>query len=133
MIVIAIIAILVSLAVPAYQDMTIRTKVGEGLSIAGGAKAAVALTCQEDPRVTPSNASTGYTSAPSPYVASIRISNTCEEPWVVIRTVNTGARPNVVLSLDGHFDANTGQISWNCHQVRGSRRHMPINCRDGHR
>ncbi|MEJ2385201.1 MAG: prepilin-type N-terminal cleavage/methylation domain-containing protein, partial [Xanthomonadales bacterium] len=34
MIVIAIIAILLALAIPAYQDYTIRTKVGEGLSVA---------------------------------------------------------------------------------------------------
>ena len=33
MIVIAIIAILVALALPAYQDYTIRTKVSEGLSV----------------------------------------------------------------------------------------------------
>ena len=42
MIVIAIIGILASLAIPAYQDYTIRTQVTEGLSMAGEAKSAVA-------------------------------------------------------------------------------------------
>jgi type IV pilus assembly protein PilA len=37
MIVIAIIAILVALALPAYQDYTIRTKVTDGLSVAASA------------------------------------------------------------------------------------------------
>ncbi len=41
MIVIAIIAVLVSLALPAYQDYTIRTQVSEGLSLSAGAKLAV--------------------------------------------------------------------------------------------
>ncbi|MBL8491526.1 MAG: pilin [Rhodocyclaceae bacterium] len=41
MIVVAIIGILAAIALPQYQDYTIRTKVAEGLSIAGSAKIAV--------------------------------------------------------------------------------------------
>jgi type IV pilus assembly protein PilA len=135
MIVIAIIAILLSLAMPAYRDFTIRTKVTEGLSIAAGAKVAVSVTCQSDPRITPSNASTGFgfSSSANGYVRSIIISNTCDEPWIVITTKNTGATTDVVLSLDGYFDRGKGRISWNCHQVRGEKQHMPGSCRDGHR
>ena len=46
MIVIAIIGILAAIALPAYQDYTIRTKVSEGLSLAAAAKLAVAETAQ---------------------------------------------------------------------------------------
>ncbi len=42
MIVVAIIGILAAVALPAYQDYTIRAKVTEGLSLAGSAKTAVA-------------------------------------------------------------------------------------------
>jgi type IV pilus assembly protein PilA len=42
MIVIAIIGILAAIAIPAYQDYTIRAQVSEGLSLAAGAKAAIA-------------------------------------------------------------------------------------------
>ena len=42
MIVVAIIGILAAIAIPAYQDYTIRSQVVEGLTLASGAKAAVA-------------------------------------------------------------------------------------------
>ena len=44
MIVVAIIGILAAIAIPAYQDYTIRTKVTEGVTLAGAAKLAVADT-----------------------------------------------------------------------------------------
>jgi type IV pilus assembly protein PilA len=44
MIVVAIIGILAAIAIPAYQDYTIRSQVTEGLTLAGAAKAAVAET-----------------------------------------------------------------------------------------
>jgi len=44
MIVVAIIGILAAVALPAYQDYTVRARVTEGLSLAGAAKTAVAET-----------------------------------------------------------------------------------------
>ena len=46
MIVVAIIGILAAVALPAYQDYTIRAKVSEGLVLAGGIKTAISETYQ---------------------------------------------------------------------------------------
>ena len=132
MIVIAIIAILLSLAVPAYQDYSIRSRVSEALSVAASAKLAVAETCMTDPSVSPSNATVGYSFTSSKYVRSIQISNTCQEPWIVVRTWNTGAQPDMVISLDGFMNPNTGRICWHCHLVSGNDKHLPGSCRGGH-
>ncbi len=132
MIVISIIAILVSIAVPAYQSYSVRAKVSEGLSLAAAAKLAVGETCMSDPTIVPSNSTVGYSFTNSKYVSSIAISHTCQEPWIIIRTVNTGAATNVVLSLDGYLSAAAGRVVWNCNQVAGLKRHMPQSCRDNH-
>ena len=132
MIVVAIIAVIVSLALPAYHDYTVRTKVAEGLSIAASAKIAVAETCMSDPTVVPNNTRSGFGFSSSKYVESIIISNSCAEPWIVIRTENTGAAIDVVLSLDGYFSSQSGRVVWNCHQVTGRLNHLPSTCRGNH-
>jgi type IV pilus assembly protein PilA len=48
MIVVAIIGILAAIAIPAYQDYTVRSKVTEGLNLASSAKVAVAEAFQSD-------------------------------------------------------------------------------------
>jgi type IV pilus assembly protein PilA len=47
MIVVAIIGILAAIAVPAYQDYTIRSKVSEGASMAGAARTAIDVSYSE--------------------------------------------------------------------------------------
>ena len=58
MIVVAIIGILAAIAIPAYQDYTVRARVTEGLSLASSFKTLVA----ENAANGSTNLSTGYTS-----------------------------------------------------------------------
>ncbi len=134
MIVIAIIAILVALALPAYQDYTIRTKVAEGLSVAASAKLAASETCQSDPTI-PSltNALAGYLFVASKYVDGLVIAGACAIDGagvtVTIDTFNTGAQTDVTLVLTGTLsDSN---IDWVCsHTGGGADRHVPSTCRN---
>lgn len=74
MIVVAIIGILAAVALPAYQDYTVRAKVSEGLVQATAAKNAVAETFQASGVVPATNAAAGLAAAiSSKYVTSVLV------------------------------------------------------------
>jgi len=130
MIVIAIIAILLALALPAYQDYTIRAKVGEGLSVAASTKLAVAETCQSDPNATPSSDS-GFTFTTSKYVNNITISGPCSAPVITVdisTQVGTSNPPDLVLT--GAYADGDSRVEWGCSRSGGEDRHVPTSCRN---
>ena len=65
MIVVAIIAILAAIAIPAYQDYLIRAQVTEGMSLGSGAKAAVWDFVSNTGRFPANNQSAGLASSKS--------------------------------------------------------------------
>lgn len=82
MIVVAIIGILAAVALPAYQDYTVRTRITEGLGLAASAKTAISsegsASAADLARVTNTwNAQANVTGANSKYVTSICMSGAC--------------------------------------------------------
>jgi type IV pilus assembly protein PilA len=132
MIVIAIIAILVALALPAYQDYTIRTKVSEGLSVAASAKLAAAETCQTNPAETSmDNNKAGYNSAASKYVDNVAITGSCAQGANVVVTAKTNANTGTAaFNLVVTGTHGTSNIDWLCTHVGGEDRHVPATCRN---
>lgn len=131
MIVIAILGILMAIAIPAYQDYTVRAKISEGMNLAGAAKLAVAETRQTRGGFqVAANESYGL-----PLPASIRGNN--------VRSVAIGAAGIITItySNDTNIQNSTliltptlgtqGSVSWTCSAAAGNvlPKFRPSNCR----
>ena len=134
MIVVAIIGILAAVALPAYQDYTIRAKVSEALVLASEARTAVAETASALDGLTSITASdatnagnTGYLFSTSNNVASITIAATTGV--ITVTTQNTGAAVDPQLTLTPTQAAPTDPITWACTTTAGLTKHVPANCR----
>jgi len=87
MIVIAIIGILAAIALPAYQDYTVKAKVQEGVSLSSAARTAAGVHCSEANTALPTNANyfletnTDYSGT---YTTSVTATGTVAAPVITI-------------------------------------------------
>lgn len=143
MIVVAIIAILAAIAIPAYQDYTIRSQVSEGLSLADGSKTAIAEYYTNYGVLPPNNASAGLATAASiggNYVGSVEVGAGSTRGLVEI---TYGPNGNAAFGTKINQKANgktlilspspsVGSVAWTCRTGATNgldSKYLPASCR----
>ena len=118
MIVVAIIGILAAIAIPAYQDYTIRAQVSEGLNLAAGAKAAVTEYYQDQGTFPTTNTLAGIETAGNiqgKYVSQVQVGALGQ---ITVTYANNGtqtANDNIdTATLTMTPADNAGSVSWTC-------------------
>ncbi len=129
MIVIAIIAILMAIAIPAYQDYTVRAKVSEGINMMAPAKLAVAETLSSTNVLPITNAAAGYSfPGATSYVTSIDIGAGGAVTTVVAAA--TGTAGNIVYTPTRVPAATGAQLTWACKTgTNVPPKFLPAQCR----
>ena len=130
MIVVAIIGILAAIAIPAYQDYIVRSKISEGLNMAGAAKLAVAETFDSQGTMPTSNSEAGLPGAGSitgSYVASIGVGT----DGLISIHYNGSVGGNPSADNETMFltpISSEGSMKWRCSGSM-SDKYKPANCR----
>lgn len=131
MIVIAIVGILAAVALPAYQDYTVRAKTSEAMALLGEAKTTIA-------EYYISNGALPATAAVSGIRSDIGTANVLSVKWdstgIITVRVNdiggdTGTNNGVTFSLTG---TTTGTPQWKCKASASTpinAKYLPANCR----
>lgn len=132
MIVVAIIAILAAIALPAYQDYTRRSRVTEGLSLAAGSKTAVAEYFSSHSQWPSNNTSAGL-AAPSQIqgnaVDQVEVGGAAGNGVITVtfneKVAGTGKTATIVLSPS----ETSGSFAWNCTGGDLNAKYRPSECR----
>jgi len=131
MIVVAIIAILAAIALPAYQDYTVRAKVTEPVVAADACKNSVAEFYESRGQLPSNFTSSGCSSDASTYVSSLDVS---AGKIIVALTADPGLLAAASTTFDLKPTANTSSILiWDCSNAGAGTtvpvKYLPAKCR----
>jgi len=134
MIVVAIIAILAAIALPAYQDYLIRSQVSEGAVLADGSKTAISEFYSNKGTFPSSNASAGLAKSSSilgKYVTNVDAGG-AGTPGVIQVTYGFSANTKITgKMLDFSAITHAGSIEWHCKAgaTPVDAKYLPTSCR----
>lgn len=127
MIVVAIIGILAAIAIPAYQDYTIRARVSEAVTALSAAKATVSENIANNGGVIAAGACAGYT--PLTTATGNVASTTCTDATGVVSATTTAKAGNVTLTMTPTVNADM-TVTWRCTSPAASHKYVPAECRN---
>jgi type IV pilus assembly protein PilA len=120
MIVVAIIGILAAVALPAYQDYTVRAKVSEVILAASAGKVAVSESAAANSAL-PSSTSVSLTSQTSKYVSGVAWDGTKITATATGDANITGS----TITMTGTY--SSGQVTWVCSGTIAAK-YRPASC-----
>jgi type IV pilus assembly protein PilA len=126
MIVIAILGILMAIAIPAYNDYTIRAKVSEGINMAAGAKLAVSEYRLSEGTWPAGNTAAGLAATiSSEYVKSLTVATTLVT--ITYQAIDAAVNDKT-LTLSAALSAS-GAVDWTCSVGTIDPKYVPSSCR----
>ena len=128
-ILIAVLGILAAIAIPAYQDYTIRAQVSEGLNLSGGVKAAVAELYIDTGEVANDNAHARL--SPASEITGKYVTSVAVDRGDIVITYGFGAHTviagkTILLTFDNRTE---DQVNWTCSSSEIAGKHLPAACR----
>jgi type IV pilus assembly protein PilA len=129
MIVVAIIGILAAVAIPAYQDYAMRSRVAEGLTMADPVKTAVALYYQAQAAFPATNASANLVNGSFYYGRDVSAVNIGAAGVITItyggsNGILTGSIQLTPTAPNG----TTGTLMWHCTNAGLAANYLPTTC-----
>lgn len=128
MIAVAIVGILSAVALPAYQDYTIRSQVTEGISLASGAKSGI-VEYHSNKGALPGASDVDFDGASGKYVASVAIG----ADGIITATFGGDANEKITESDKNTIvltpeETTEGNIKWGCSGTVEAK-YLPASCK----
>lgn len=127
MIVVAIIAILAAIALPAYQDYTIRARVSEAAVLASGAKTTVAENIANNGGTIAAGSCAGV-DLTAPATTNVATFD-CDDATGEISVVTTEKAGGVTLNFEPAEGTGVAGTTWTCTAEGGKAAYYPAECR----